>query len=260
MDKQVESKTPVKSSLKVRLPRKSLVLPILSILVVPLAIFSTYFYLKQRPDVLGVVSSSEPKADQAEESLLVVARLSKIMQLPDEQPTVATVTDVEKLTAQPFFKNSKNGDKVIIFAGAKRAILYRDQENKIIEVGLVNSQGSPQSDNSQQRQEVKAEPTPNPIQFRIAYFNGSGQVGAGRKVEDSLKAAIPETRTTARAIANKTDYEGNLVVDIGGGRAEDANRIAAAISGTVVPLPEGERTPDDADFLVIVGSQEIVNP
>ena len=62
----------------------------------------------------------------------------------DEKPTVATITDIEKVKDQPFFKNAKNGDRVLIFTNAKKAILYRPTEKRIIEVGAVNiNQASP---------------------------------------------------------------------------------------------------------------------
>lgn len=38
--------------------------------------------------------------------------VKKLMELPDENPTVATITDIEKLKEQAFFQKGKNGDIV----------------------------------------------------------------------------------------------------------------------------------------------------
>lgn len=69
----------------------------------------------------------------------VVAAVGKLIVLPEgEEPTVATVSDVEKLKDQPFFAHAKQGDKVIIYTQARKAILYDPQANKIVEVAPLN--------------------------------------------------------------------------------------------------------------------------
>src|SRR5260370_34572574 len=66
-------------------------------------------------------------------------QVGKLMMLPtDEQPTIATVTDASKLKDQPFFKNAKNGDKVLIYVKARKAILYDPTKNVIVDVAPVN--------------------------------------------------------------------------------------------------------------------------
>lgn len=94
---------------------------------------AVYFYneysgLKQDPN----------KVAQEEVSKLV-AQVGKLIVLPEgETPTIATVTDLEKLKDQSFFAKAKTGDKVLIYADAKKAILYNPESNKIVEVAPIN--------------------------------------------------------------------------------------------------------------------------
>ena len=60
------------------------------------------------------------------------------MELPEgETPTVATISDKEKLTGQPFFKSPENGDILFAYTTAMKAILYRPSTNKIINVAPI---------------------------------------------------------------------------------------------------------------------------
>ncbi len=77
---------------------------------------------------------------QAEESVQkLVDEVSQYIVLPeDEEPTVATVTDPEKLKEQAFFAHASMGDKVLIYTNSKKAILYNPTEHKIVEVAPIN--------------------------------------------------------------------------------------------------------------------------
>jgi len=85
----------------------------------------------------------DPDAATRAEVKKVLDQLGTLIELPStEEPTVATVSDKDKLKDQPFFARAENGDKVLIYAQAKKAILYRPSTNKIIDVAPVNL-GSP---------------------------------------------------------------------------------------------------------------------
>lgn len=59
--------------------------------------------------------------------------VSQQMSLPtDEQPVVATVTDISKLPKEAFFKNAQNGDKILMYKKDKEAILYRPSTGQVI--------------------------------------------------------------------------------------------------------------------------------
>ncbi|MDB5194326.1 MAG: hypothetical protein JWN50_340 [Parcubacteria group bacterium] len=70
----------------------------------------------------------------------VVSAVGKLVELPQgETPTVATVTDLAPLAGQDFFKDAAVGDKVLIFGASKKAILYRPNGNKIIQIAPLNN-------------------------------------------------------------------------------------------------------------------------
>ena len=95
----------------------------------------------------------DPQKVAKEEIKNLLAQISQIIVLPEgEEPTVATVTDPERLRDQPFFAKAKKGDKVLIYTNAKKAILYDPQNNKIVEVAPINIGGSqvPVSTNTSQ--------------------------------------------------------------------------------------------------------------
>ena len=84
-----------------------------------------------------IVSKLSPAGDNEEVEELV-GDVGLLMLLPsDEQPTVATVTNLGALRDQPFFKSAKIGDKVLMYPKSGRAILYSPSENMIIEVAPI---------------------------------------------------------------------------------------------------------------------------
>ncbi len=103
---------------------------------------STYYVAKMYPQYLGLVKTS---AQVTSETEALISDISKLIDLPkDEKPTIATVSDAEKIKSQVFFAKAVNGDKVLIYTNAKKAILYRPSEKRIIEVGAVNINQQPQ--------------------------------------------------------------------------------------------------------------------
>src|SRR3989344_4591845 len=109
---------------------------LLVLLAILISIAGTYLLAKQKPELLGLPGQGTVITESEVEKL--VSEVSEIIALPEgETPTVATVTDIEKVKDQTFFKNAKNDDKVLIYSGAKKAFLYRPGEKRIIEVGVV---------------------------------------------------------------------------------------------------------------------------
>ena len=86
---------------------------------------------------------NDPAAKTKESNKQLVEQVGKLIILPtDEEPTIATVSDLSKLEGQPFFEKAEVGDKVLIYQKDKKAILFRPSTNKIIELAPLNNSGS----------------------------------------------------------------------------------------------------------------------
>lgn len=85
-----------------------------------------------------------PQQAVEEKSKELLDKVGKLIILPtDEEPTIATVTDLKPLQDQPFFKNAKLGDKVLIYSVSKKAVLYREDQNIVVEVAPINFDNNP---------------------------------------------------------------------------------------------------------------------
>lgn len=215
--------------------RKFFAVPVLALLVVVAggaAAYSYSLYQKSQAEVQRLQNPQEvAKADIAK----VVESVKNLMELPsDEQPTIATVVDAGKLKDQPFFVRSENGDKLLIYTQARKAILYRPTTNKVVEVAPVN-----------------IGPTEGQI-VRVALYNGTDTAGATASAEEKLKKEVKNLQIVKKDAASRQDYEGITVVDVRGNQKGAADQMARVLGARVESLPDGEAKPD-ADLLVIVG-------
>ena len=217
------------------------------LLVVLIAVGSTgaafYFYsqyqtIKKNPDL---VYKGEDKK--------TIESISKYMELPQgEEPSIATILDITKLKDQKFFENAQNGDKIIIYNSARKAILWRPTTNKIIEVApLVLGD---QAQTTSQTQTV-APVAASGAQVSVALYNGAGITGLTKKAEEKI-AGIGDINVVARTNAAKNDYTRTLVVDLTGKNGQLAAELAGSLGGEVAQLPAGEAKPE-ADILIIAG-------
>jgi hypothetical protein len=216
---------------------QKLVIPIVLIAFIASVVVAGYFYRKY------TVLAQSPEKVAQEESNKLKKSLSMLMDLPsDEEPTIATVADKEKLKDQEFFKRADNGDKLFIYSKTGKVILFRPNEKRIIEVGQANFRPDNASGSAQQQV------------ARVAILNGTKSAGlattAKKSLEDAFKGQVSVTSTQN---AKKTDYSETIVVDLTGNLSQAAEQLAQAVKGKVGSLPEGENKPADTEFLIIVG-------
>lgn len=104
---------------------------------VALSISGAYWYGRE---------SNSPEARTERSVQETVDAVAKHMVLPEgEMPTVATVSDPAQLAAQPFFRNAKTGQKVLIYTKAGKAILYDPEIDRIVEAAQLSVDISSQS-------------------------------------------------------------------------------------------------------------------
>lgn len=210
-----------------------------------------YFYNKYRIDQLKLTNPGQIEASESRE---LVKKVNRIIELPKEDPTVATVSDVAKLQSQPFFKNAQNGDKVLIFNDAKKAYLYRPGDHRIIEVAPITiNPASPSADSA--GTVPKANPTPGPVRFVL--LNGTGTTGLTRTFESELIKLIPGVVISDRDNTVNKNYKKSLLIDISKIHSNKISDINKVFKLETSNLPEGEKAPQDADFVVILGSDYV---
>ncbi len=108
---------------------------LLAVAVVGLALWSWNLYTDRQnlQDQLSTITNN-PQALVEKQTQDLIGRVGLLVQLPQgETPTVAAVSDAAQAKQQSaFFANAQNGDKVLMYVKAGKAILYRPSTNKII--------------------------------------------------------------------------------------------------------------------------------
>jgi len=188
----------------------------------------TFFFYRQ----IQSIKKNPNQVAQAELDA-VLNNLSKLIDLPkDETPTLATVLDKDKLKDQPFFADSQNGDKIVIYSKNKKAIIYRMKDNKLINVGpiIIDPKTLPQ----------------------MAIVDAGGDVkGVTQKIAEKFPDTI--SISSASTVKNKSAVKQLTVVDVTGKAGDLANQIATEIGGTVSnTLPAGETIPENTSIIVYV--------
>jgi hypothetical protein len=228
------------------LRNRNVFLPVAIVIVAIALVAAIFFYNKYQQAQKLLTNPSEVTKEQVQ---ALIGTVGKLIELPtSETPTIATVSDKTKLANQPFFAKAENGDKVLIYTNAKKAILYRPSINKIIEVSPVNL-GSIQQ--PQQTIKTTTTPAPSAAQPKVIILNGTNTIGLTNVAEKQLKAKIADIVIADKDNANKKDYEKTLVSFTSDAQKVIATQIASILGGEVVSMPKDETA--KADILIILG-------
>lgn len=206
----------------------------------------TFFYLKAHPDMFFSQKQSptkeEPK-DTRTELDVILADIKTVMLLTDsERPTLATVTEVEKMRSQSFFKNAENGDKIVIYSQGKKAILWRPSTKMIIEVGTVTTENSAEAPKVDQAK-------------KVTVLTATSDTAYVQTLMTKLKK-IPGVVIVAQKASVASTITHSSIIDVTKARPLEAKLIAQTLG---VPLdeklPADETIPDSTDFVLIIGQK-----
>ena len=229
------------SSAYFSIAKNKILLISLTVVVILALVGSAYLYfqyLKSEKELkkLKQVSSQSASTKQDDEIKKIVSEVAKIARLPaNEVPSIATITDATKLKDQPFFKDAKNGDILLVFNNSGKAILYDPKEKKVVDVTTLSTTESFNQ------------------QFKVAIRNGTKTSGLAGKLEEDLKKALGVVNVVSKENAQKETYEKTIVIVLKDSAKEFASNVAKAVNAQIAELPEGEPRATDADILIIIG-------
>ena len=218
---------------------KKVFLPILLVFSLASSILAGFFFVQYQ---------QAKKTNPEIEVKRVVEKVSRLIELPGEEtPTLATVSDKGKLSEQEFFSKAENGDKVLVYLKAGKAVLYRPNLNKIIDVAPIRNLEQPPAE---EKVAGVTDAQENPT---ISLYNGTFISGLTKQAESIITEASSEYEIAARKNASLRNYTQSIVYDASGTHATEAQDLAnlfnAQISGS---LPDGEQQPS-SDLLLIIG-------
>lgn len=258
-------------SMKLPIERKPLLI-IGGIILILLAMAPSFYFYNKYQTVKKMLQN--PSKVTELENKAILEKVGKLIELPSgETPEIRTVTNVNDVKSQPFFEKAQNGDKVLVYSQAKKAVLYRPAINKIINFAPIylptNTPTPPPTNTTSVPQSTGTLPTPTPTQTtvtptpqgqapRFLLYNGTTKVGLTSKYETALKTAIPNAIVVDRDNAKKNDYPKTILVSIAGVKPEDVTKVSQILGIPIEKLPEGESVPpNQADLLIIVGADKL---
>jgi hypothetical protein len=244
---------------------------IIIIILVAVAVVTTliglgtgyYFYTKyQKTQALY----RDPNFLSQQGSKTLVENVGKLIQLPtNEEPTIATVTDLSKLSTQPFFIHAKVGDRVLLYPKNQKAILYDPVENIIVEVGPLILPTPTATASSSAALTLSGTPavetggtvTPSPTLLRITILNGTKVATASESVNQLILSQPALYKLVRKGNAVNRDYATTVVIDLAGTKPIETAKVTKLVGGEISALPSAENKPAGTDILVIVGNDKL---
>ena len=110
------------------------------LLGVIIGIGGTFLYIQKYGIPSEKILKNISQVEENKKIQEILEKVSKLMILPEgETPAFATITDAATLSKeQAFYRDSENGDIVLVYKEALKAIIYRPGKEIIVNVGPVS--------------------------------------------------------------------------------------------------------------------------
>jgi hypothetical protein len=232
-------------------PFPTFVVVVLAIVLVTAGILS----LKHKLTKSGGPAENVPgqEVSQDEINSLIAKVGTHIYMKTDEQPTVATIQDVEMLRAQNlgFYRDAENGDRLLVWSD--KAVLYSPTKDRVLSMIPVNFAQQGSSPAQETPTETATTTAPEPETATIEVRNGSPTAGRGRLMVDKLKSAGLTDVLAATDARVKTYAKTVIIVASDKELPQTVAAIQAATGAEVISAPTEEGTLR-GDIVVIVGA------
>jgi hypothetical protein len=105
--------------------RKILARAVVTLLLLGATAICVLLFLKYREAVDTNPKNIEQKT---------VEEVAKLVETPDEKPSVVTVLDASKLSNAELAARAQDGDRLLVYAENRRVIMYRPSNGKIVDI------------------------------------------------------------------------------------------------------------------------------
>lgn len=180
---------------------------------------------------------NHPEKVAIQETERIKNSVGRLMILPEENPTLATIESLDQLQGQVFFSKAEQGDKVLVFEQAKLAILYRPSIHKIVNVDrLIVSDATAETSGPK----------------RITISSTSDATALATVVENKINEIDSAIEVTHVALTGS--QAGVQVIDLSKKNDALANDLAGRLNGVVATSAPASKTPPaNADLWILVG-------
>jgi hypothetical protein len=209
----------------------------------------------------------------------ILANLKEHMVLPEnETPVIVPVKEADQMDqSQSFYQGIQDGDYLVIFSEAKKAIIYRYTEDKIVNISTVfitkeesekqgyqiqSTEDDETSDisneeNSESQEESSTEENIESSEIEeinLEIRNGSTKIGAASQLKNDLREYEKITVNKIGNAINK-NYDSTKIIDLSEGKKPNAlDFLKNELEGDLLEEMPDQEPASNADILVIIGA------